>query len=94
VLVYRNGLLQTSPGDYTSANAPGTSMPIITPVNWVGSDTAAVVYTRAVPLSFTFNGQSVTYWGYTLNRENWSCVTGKAMVQAPKAPTAKAKNGK
>ena len=74
VLVYRNGLLQTSPGDYTAVNAQGTFRPVITPMNWSNTDTAAAVYTRAVPLSFAYQGQTVSYWGYTLYRENWNCT--------------------
>ena len=34
----------------------------------------AVLFTRAVPLSFTFQDQTVTYWGYALWREDWTCA--------------------
>jgi hypothetical protein len=90
VLVYQNGLLQTSPGDYTLTYlTKGKYMPTITPAEyWSQQESATVVYTRAVPLSFTVSGQTVTYWGYTLNREDWSCVTGKALVIPLKTPTA------
>lgn len=83
VAVFRNGVLQTAPGDYTSANSPGTFMPIITPVNWSVSDAASVLYTKAVQLSFVVGSQTITYWGYTLNRENWSCSSGKAQLKPP-----------
>lgn len=69
MLVYLNGVLQTSPGDYL-ASADGK--PTITPLNPAVGDSMSVVFTRAVPLSFTLpGGETVPYWGYALWREDW-----------------------
>lgn len=72
MLVYLNGLLQESPGDYTLSN---DAMPTITPKNASEGDSLSVVFTRAVPLSFVFQGQTVNYWGYALWREDWNPTT-------------------
>lgn len=79
--VYKNGSLQRQVGvptgevgNYTAVNAPGTFRPVITPLAWSDGDKMSVVFTRAVPLSFTSNGQTVSYWGYTLWREDWNCT--------------------
>ncbi len=69
MLVYCNGLLQIEPADYMDS---GAAMPTIIPMNPAVGDSMSVVFTRAVPLSFVFQGVSVTYWGYALWREDWN----------------------
>ena len=94
VLVYRDGLLQrehtlTEPGDYDRTLTMGSYMPTITPLTWNDNDYMSAVITRAVPLSFVYQGQTVSYWGYSLWREDWNCVgirdvptTGTAELKA------------
>jgi hypothetical protein len=83
VLVYQNGtLLQLGTG-YTSAAAAGTSMPTISPTLYSPNDSFEVVFSRAVPLSFVSNGQTVNYWGYQTWQETWICATGNRTVPPP-----------
>lgn len=68
MLVYLNGVLQRSPGDYTASS---DLKPTISPVTPAVGDSMSVVFTRAVPLSFVFQGETVDYWGYALWQEDW-----------------------
>ncbi len=67
--VFLNGVLQTAPGDYILST---DVKPTINPLNPAVGDSMSVLFTRAVPLSFTLpGGQVVAYWGYALWREDW-----------------------
>lgn len=82
VLVYRAGKLLTLNTDYTSiAFGPIT----ITPLAWSDGDKMSAVFSRAVPLGFTFQGQTISYWGYQLWREDWACVgqSGTVTLTSP-----------
>jgi hypothetical protein len=51
-------------------------MPTISPLEFYIGDKMSVIFNRATPLSFTYQGQSVNYWGYTTWREDWICTEG------------------
>jgi len=84
ILVYQNGVLgkqqstfraqgipQGEVGDYSSSTA---LLPAIAPLTWSDGDHMSAVYSRLVPLAFRLpTGQSVTYYGYQLWREDWLC---------------------
>src|SRR6185369_8343930 len=70
--------------DYTSSG----TMPTLVPKGFSDGDLMSVTITRAVPLSFTYQGQKVSYWGYSLWREDWICV-GDDPIPVPLATRPK-----